>query len=403
MAMPLAFLFATLATLDGPIALRTGCDGDEPIVAQLGAGQAVEIRSSITGGNGVCYKVALEKEGRQIFGYVPARALKDTGSYDDARRAARDLGAAAQQAVAAVARNAKTKPDHPATQAMALVEANQPAEALRLLERDLQRYPRDAYLQAAAGLAYYRMDQLDRALLHWRESTALEPNRSIDQLIARAEREKSADKGSERMIGVRVALRYERGVIPEPLAQAMLQVLDEEYTRIAFQLGCRAAEKVTAIAQSRQAYMAGTQAVEWSGGMFDGRIHVPVSDSRVVSAQTRKVFAHELTHACLHELGSWPSWLQEGLAQVVSGDRLPAVERAALEQMIRAGRLPKLSALGRNWSGLNAQNARIAYLLALYGAEQLTALYSTTGSGNVLRNPQEFSRVEAAVEKSMGY
>ena len=39
-------------------------------------------------------------------------------------------------------------------------------------------------------------------------------------------------------------------------------------------------------------------------------------------ASMQRVFAHEVVHSCLANLGSWPPWLHEGLAQKMSGDQL---------------------------------------------------------------------------------
>jgi hypothetical protein len=171
---------------------------------------------------------------------------------------------------------------------------------------------------------------------------------------------------------------------------------------VSYQLGCRASEKVTAVAQSRESYFASTQAAEWSGGLYDGRIHVPVTESRQVSAKTRKTFAHELVHACLHELGQWPSWLHEGLAQKYSGDAMPAEARSAMETMRKAKVLPKLSQLGQNWSRMSSQHAMVAYTLAFYAAEKLLEMKASTGLGNVLRNPGGFSVLEKELEQALG-
>lgn len=403
----LALFAVTAATLQTESVLRTGCDSDETQVAVLPAGQAVEVRSALSGGSGTCYKVVATIEGRQVTGYVPAKALANNDSFDQARREARSFGgtnAAASEQVQSIVRQATTKGgrEHPAAKAWALIEANQPAEALRMLEQDLLRYPVDPYLHAVAGMAYYRTDNLDRAILHWKESTAIEANPSVAALLKRAEREKAADKGSERMVGNRVVLRYERATLSAPFAQTMLQALDEEYTRVSYQLGCRASEKVTAVATSRQSYFASTQAAEWSGGLYDGRIHVPVTESRQVSADTRKTFAHELVHACLHELGSWPSWLHEGLAQKFSGETMQPAYRATIEEMRKAKALPKLSQLGQNWSRLSSKHAAVAYTLALYAAEKLVEMKASTGLGNVLRNPSGFPAIEAELDRALG-
>ncbi|HUQ90147.1 MAG TPA: hypothetical protein VM120_00620 [Bryobacteraceae bacterium] len=404
--MPAAWVLLAVATatLNTASVLRSGCEADEPKVAALPAGHAVEIQSALHGGSGTCYKVAAEVEGKLITGYVFAAVLSGVDSFEQARKSAKglDLTAVAEEVKNVVAKAASTPGrEHPARKAWDLINANQPAEALRLLERDLLAYPVDPFLHAVAGLAFYRMDNLERAILHWKESIAIRPDSSIEAMLKKAEREKFADKGSERMVGNRVVLRYERSTLQEPQARVMLQALDDEYTRVSFQLGCRANEKVTAIATGRESYFRATQAAEWSGGLYDGRIHVPVSDPRQVSPEIRRTFAHELTHACLHELGQWPSWLHEGLAQKYSGVTLGA-QRAVVEGLIKAKQLPKLSQLGQNWSSLSSRNAAMAYTLALYAAEKLIERNANTGMRNILGDPGNFAQVEAELEKAIG-
>ena len=407
--MPVPVLVAlTLASLSSDAVLRSGCSGDDTPVASLPVGTAVEIRSSLSGDAGTCYKVSGTVDGKTVMGYVPARSVTNASGFDEARKAGRGIGggggpAPAMDVGAVVQRaGAKATREHPAKKAHALIEANQPAEALAMLEKDLQRYPSDAYLHAVAGLAYYRMDNLDRALWHWKESHEIDPNPSVQAMIDRVNREKGADKGSERMVGSRVALRYDRSLIPTDLARSMLQVLDDEYTRISVQLGCRASERVTAVAASREGYMQATQAAEWSGGLYDGRIHVPVSATREVSLELRRTFAHELVHACLYEMGQWPSWLHEGLAQKYSGAPLPAGMLAEVKAMSAAGKLPKLSQLGRGWGGMSSGAAAVAYAMARIGVEKLLELKANTGLAIVLRDPAGFAQVEREVESALG-
>jgi hypothetical protein len=385
--------------------LRSGCGPSESPLATLPAGTAVEIRSSLSGEHGTCYKVAASVEGKPVSGYLPAPVVSNASTFDQARRAARDMAGGSRPPSAPSSIIAKPSPalrDHPATKAIALLDSNQPAEALRLLEPHLQRYPSDPYLLAVAGMAFYRMDDLDRALMHWKEAESIRPDPGVASWIVKATREKQADAGSDRTAGTRVILRYERGAVPPDLAQAMVQVLDDEYSRIAVQLGCRASERITAVAQSPAAYRQSTQAAEWSGALYDGRIHVPVAPTRQVSAELRRTFAHELVHACLHELGNWPSWLHEGLAQKLSGETLPPSQKAEIQALLKAGKLSKLSRLGRNWSGLNSSQAAVAYLFAHYAVDRLFELKASTGIGNILRDPASFPQHERELEAALG-
>lgn len=389
----------SLATLSTDTVLRNGCDTDADEVGKLPAGAKVEVLSSISGGAGTCYKV---RDG-DTWGYVPARQVKNADEFDSARRAAAGLGGSGAAPAPKLAPPAAVAKAHPIAAKMdALIASNQPGEALSVAEEYLLRNPKDSLALAYAGLAAYRLDNMDRARDYWKDSLAIAPDPAVEALLARAEREKSADKGSERKVGARVNVRYERDAVSPQLAQAMLAALDEEYSRVSAALGCRAAEKVTAILQSREAYMQSTAAAEWSGGMYDGRIHVPVSASTHVDARTRQVLAHELVHACLAEFGQWPAWLQEGLAQKYSGETVPAAVQGQIAALIKAGAVPKLGKMGQTFARMSSQHAQVAYAIAAVAAETLMELTAHTGIQNVLRNPAEFERMTAEVERSLG-
>jgi hypothetical protein len=185
-----------------------------------------------------------------------------------------------------------------------------------------------------------------------------------------------------------------------------LATLDEDYSHIASQLGCSSDERIVAIVQSRDAYLRGTGAAEWSGGEYDGRIHIAWTEGKQVGPQMRRALAHELVHACLTSIPSggapWPAWLQEGLAQKLSGDQLSAASRDQLRQLAAAHQIPRLEDLHQDWSQLSLENARLAYNLALAAADALYDNYSSSGIRNVVNNPQSLSQVTAALDKKLG-
>jgi hypothetical protein len=171
---------------------------------------------------------------------------------------------------------------------------------------------------------------------------------------------------------------------------------------VSAQLGCFAEEKIVTIIQSRDAYKKATDAAEWSGGQYDGRIRVPVMNGQQMDARQEQVLAHETTHACLAMLGEWPSWLQEGMAQKLSGETLPPQARAQLAELAKAGQLPKLEALRRGWSGLDTQSARLAYSLALEAVDALYENFGSDGVRNLMRNPERLPAVSAELDKRLG-
>ncbi len=116
----------------------------------------------------------------------------------------------------------------------------------------------------------------------------------------------------------------------------------------------------------------------------------------------RQVLAHETTHACLSMLGHWPAWLQEGLAQKLSGETLTPTATARIAAMVAAKQLPKLENLSQDWSRLDTNHATVAYALSLAAVELFYKDYAQYGLGNLIRNPERLAQVTAELDKKLG-
>jgi hypothetical protein len=405
---------AVVRVRDENTALRSGCSADAPVVASLAAGAPLKLRYALSGESVPCYKVAVEVGGQQIDGYLPASAIDGLDTFDKSRKDANRVSTS--EALNAVrgtpSLEALKAPEGaraplPASlkvvlaQAEQLIDANQPGRAMALLEPEIQKR-RDPVLLSMAGLAAWRADEAKRALEYWRESLDLAPNPDLDKLYKRVEKERTNDQSGEKLYGVRVVLRYDAGTVPVDTARGMVTAVDSAFARVSAQLGCFAEEKIVTIIQSRDAYKKATDAAEWSGGQYDGRIRVPVMSGQQMDARQEQVLAHETTHACLAMLGEWPSWLHEGMAQKLSGETLRPQMRTQLAEMAKAGQLPKLEALRSGWSGLDAQHARLAYSLALEAVDALYENFGNDGVRNLMRNPERLAVISAELDKRLG-
>src|SRR5262249_8057598 len=185
-------------------------------------------------------------------------------------------------------------------------------------------------------------------------------------------------------------------------ARQMLAVLDREFIRISGELSCSSEDRITAIAQSPDAFRKTTDAAEWTAGLFDGRIRVPVFDSSKLDAALQRTLAHETAHACLSLTGRWPAWLHEGLAQKLSGDTMTAALRTKLDQWAKEGKLPRLDNLRQGWSRLDAEHARYAYALSLAAVELFYKDFGSDGLRNLLRNPDRLPVIAAELDKRLG-
>jgi hypothetical protein len=289
----------------------------------------------------------------------------------------------------------------PVQRAVALLEQNQPVRALEILGPLTGLGNPD--VMTLAGVAAWKSDQIKLALEYWKTAQSLKPTDQLARMIARVEKEVAHDKSAEKLIGLRVALRYEGQAMPYATAKAMLEVLDTEVSRVSGIIGCPTHERLIAVVQSPNDYRQGANAAEWSGGQFDGRIRVPFPAGGEMDGRMRRTFAHEVTHACLANMGPWPAWLHEGLAQKLSGERLPVPIREALKDLASRKQLPKLQDLQRDWSQLNADNARTAYALALAAADEMIDGYGASlGLRTILSSPALLDRATNEINKRLG-
>lgn len=200
--------------------------------------------------------------------------------------------------------------------------------------------------------------------------------------------------------GTHVLLNYEGAEVSVDTARDMAAVVDREFARISAQLGCTSRERIVTMAQAIDTYKQ-SGVPEWSGGGFDGRIHVPVFHGRTLDEPLRRTLAHETAHACLAMLGRWPSWLHEGIAQYVSGATLAPESRERIAMLARTRKLPTLDGLGDDWSKFDADQARVAYDVALYAVEIFNRDFGTYGLRNLLNNPAKLPYYTAELDKRL--
>jgi hypothetical protein len=401
-------LLAALTVRQDQTPLRTGCGVGEEFVATLAAGTPVEVRFGIADGSR-CLKVSATVDGHSLIGYVPEDALSGVDQFDQARNSASNLDAPVQDLarhLSATQGLNLSANGEPLVHAMALLQSNHSQEALALLAKLAAQKGADANVLTAAGLAAWKSDQTRDALDYWKRSLEQKPDSQLAALYAKVQREVNADKSGEKLYGSHVLVRYENGALPADTARSLLTMLDSEVGRISEQLGCNTTERLVAVVQTREAYFQATGAAEWSGGLYDGRIHIPMAAGDVVDARLRRTLAHETVHACLAMIPSgpnpWPSWLHEGLAQKLSGDRVNPALRVQLRRSAEEHSIPRLEQLGQNWSGLSTANAQIAYAIALVAADLLMDSNETSTIRNVLSNPERLPQITADLDKRLG-
>lgn len=393
-------LLAAITVKSDQTPLRDGCEPHDAKIAALAAKSAVEIRFAMSGFSKPCYKVSAMVDGKPVQGYLLGEMLEGLEQFDEERRNAPVMAVTreVQQAAAIVAGPAGS-PDHPLVKASQLLQQRQPRAALDLAERAMKTTGRDREYLIIAGVASYQLDNARDALSYLKEAQQFGDDRALASLIAKISREVQGDKSADKLYGNRFLLRYEGGNLDTDVARNMVSLLEQEYSRVSATLGCYTEDRIVTVIQSREAYRASTDAAEWSAGMFDGRIRIPVLDRGGISAQTRSTFAHEITHACLASLGNWPAWLHEGLAQKMSGDSLSASRRSMVISALREGRLPRLANMGQTFARMSSAHANLAYAYSYVAVDAMLDHWRNYGLQNILRMPDRFPQITSELDK----
>jgi len=219
----------------------------------------------------------------------------------------------------------------------------------------LVMHPEGAELHELLGNLKDRDEDLAEALRSWRKAATLKPGERLQKKIEKAQRDLDARRGYEFARTSHFNLRYD-GTVDEALAAEVAEHLEERFWDLTNVYEHTPRQPVTTLLYPNEAFREVTRSAEWVGGVYDGKIRVPLGGLKHLHRGARRVLTHELTHAVIHSKSRQrcPRWLQEGLAQVSDGTRLgPADHRAVRE---------KLSGLESPWRW---ENGDASYPLAL--------------------------------------
>ena len=176
------------------------------------------------------------------------------------------------------------------------------------------------------------------------------------------------------------------GTTDSALADRALALLDAAYWRIGGAIGAYPSSSIMVTLYTEQQFRDLTGAPEWSDGLFDGRIRVPVKGAHQNLPEFDRVIVHELTHAMIATLAPRrvPPWLHEGLASYFEAqDASPRIARA-LKILGVTGPVSS-DVLFEGFTGLNDRQAAAAYSESLLLANVLMRRAGTR-MGIVLQN-----------------
>jgi len=204
--------------------------------------------------------------------------------------------------------------------AVSEIELGRDGLALSAVLDGINSQPDRAELHILLGELRYRDERLDDALRSWRRAFELAPDDKLRDRILKVERELHASRYYDFASSSHFNLRYD-GSVDLDLANAVIEHLEEEYWVVTETFRHAPAQPITVQLFPEREFREVTRAPEWAGGLYDGKIRVPLGGLTRLTTDAKRVLTHELTHAVVHSKsrGNTPRWLQEGLAQMAEG------------------------------------------------------------------------------------
>jgi len=252
------------------------------------------------------------------------------------------------------------------------------------------------------GKISYDTGDLPAALANWRRALELEPgNASVRGLIDKAERELPVESKMDKGYSSMFDISYD-AELPPGLASEVLDALEAAYNRVGADLGLFPTTRIPVLLYTKSDYSSVTAGPDWSGGLYDGKIRLPVGGVTKVTPQMRGILFHEFTHVLIAELthGNIPTWLNEGLAEIEGrkefAQSAPSITRAA-----RGGHLLPLATLSGSFASMARAEAGLAYQQSYSIADFMVTRYGWYAVQGILRHLGERASLEAAVAMAL--
>jgi tetratricopeptide (TPR) repeat protein len=238
--------------------------------------------------------------------------------------------------------------------------------AERELERAIVLKPRDKTAYQVLGDLAYRRDDLGAAMANWEKAVEIDPSdAALNSRLERIRREHRTEKDFNRDVTSHFSIKYE-GREKIEAGRIILRLLEDAYGEVGRALSYYPDQEIAVILYTNQQFQEVTDAPGWSGGIYDGKIRIPIGGIERETPGLRKLLVHEYTHAVVRAITrNVPTWLNEGLAQHFEGREIGSRQKDMLYQLAQADKLPPLAALEGSFMGLSGPQAAYAYLVSL--------------------------------------
>ncbi len=268
-------------------------------------------------------------------------------------------------------------------------------EARLHLTRAVREQPSLTAASLLLGEILYRAADLDGAIGVYAQALARAPGDA--RLTARLDawrREAAVHDTFSTRIATHFNILFE-GPADQPMSARVSEMLEAIYWQVGGAIGAYPKDILTVVLYSKEQFRDVTQSPSWAGGLYDGRIRLPVA-GRIDEKALGRVLAHEFTHAVVYSVAprGVPQWLNEGLAILMErGGQAPPAVPAGED-------VPSLSKLEGSFARLSPEEARTAYATSGAAAQALLDRAGPMVIDNLLTNLGNGMKFEDAFERA---
>lgn len=278
-----------------------------------------------------------------------------------------------------------------ATLGVALLRSGDYEGAKKALRSALSRLGEDGDLHRILAEIAAQQGEFPEAFSELEKALALNPkDQAAQTLKEKYSKEWKIEEGMTKNFGGNFTVTYEGG--GEVLGRETLAILETAYVDLGARFQIWPAQKTEVILYGNRDFSALTNAPDWAGGLYDGKIRVPVGGLDTVNDRLRRILYHEYAHVLVHAIARnrVPHWLNEGLAQWAEE---PRGTRATplLDARLAKGEPPlPFERYATTFARLDAPDARLAYeqslsltafLIERFGEARLLEVLHQLGEG----------------------
>lgn len=288
-------------------------------------------------------------------------------------------------------------------------ELRDPAMTQSFLEKLATLAPNEPFPHLALADLFQERNQLGEAARHLDQATALagkDPalQSYLHAVTAKVRRTEKSDARLTSRDSTHFTVKFD-GEADQATWTAVLEILEEAYREIGQKFGHFPSKTIVVVLHAKSSFQSATGSPVWADGLFDpvlGRIQVPAQDALADRAWLTRVLRHEFVHALLHDQqgpagSAIPTWLNEGLAMELSGDRWSDLDQVMKQEFT----LIPLPALEGAWSGLHTDAATIAYLEANSAVHYLVNRFSMHQVRELLVHLKARQSLSAAMQSQL--